>query len=61
MTVPWKVVKQGTQHCVVKESDGKVVACHPTRAKALAQLRALYASEAGTLKQAHDGPSRKER
>lgn len=43
--MPWKVQKQGSKYAVVKETTGKVVGTHPTRAKATAQLRALYASE----------------
>lgn len=47
--MPYKVQKQGEKHCVVKEGDGKQIACHPTRAKALAQMRALYANEKADL------------
>lgn len=33
------------RYCVVKDSDNSVVHCHDTREEALAQQRALYASE----------------
>lgn len=42
--MPWKVVAKNGQYCVVKRDTGAVVHCHPTRKKALAQLRALYAN-----------------
>ena len=46
--MPWQI-KQGASGCngyaVVKESDGKLVGCHPTKSAALAHLKALYASE----------------
>jgi len=45
--MPWKIVKRGSQYAVVKESNGKVVGTHPSHAKALAQLRALYANTGG--------------
>lgn len=43
--MPWRIAKQGAKFCVVKISDGAVVACHDTEEKANAQRRALYASE----------------
>lgn len=43
--MPWDIRRHGSQYSVVKESDGKVVGTHPTKERALAQLRALYASE----------------
>ena len=43
--MPWEVVKKGSKWAVVKESSGKVVGTHPTKAAAMRQLRALYASE----------------
>ena len=42
--MPWRIVKNGSKYQVVKETTGKVVGTHPTRAKAEAQLRALYAN-----------------
>jgi len=48
--MPWRVTKQGAKFCVVKISDGAVVACHDTEEKANAQRRALYASEDYGLK-----------
>lgn len=41
--MPWKIEKRGNQYCVVKKS-GETVKCHPTREKAEAHLRALYAN-----------------
>ena len=50
--MPWEI-KQNTAGCsgyaVVKE-DGKLVGCHPTRSRAVAQMKALYASEADAKK-----------
>lgn len=49
--VPWRVVDNAEGcdgYAVVKKDTGKVVHCHPTRARALAQMRALYANEAQT-------------
>ena len=50
--MPWQI-KHGAAGCkgyaVVKES-GELVGCHPTKSKATAHLRALYASEADTKK-----------
>lgn len=43
--MPWKLVKRGSQVCVVKRDTGETVHCHGTRGQALAQMRALYASE----------------
>lgn len=45
--MPWKVVQRGEEYCVMKENpDGSMtsVHCHPTRDKAIAQQRALYAN-----------------
>lgn len=42
--MPWHVEKRDGQFCVVKNVDGKRVACHGTRAEADAQVRALYAN-----------------
>lgn len=42
--MPWKVKKQGSKYVVVGAA-GKVYGTHTTEAGALAQVRALYASE----------------
>jgi hypothetical protein len=42
--MPWRVTRQGAKFCVVKISDGAVVACHDTQAEADAQRKALYAN-----------------
>lgn len=43
--MPWHLVERSGKHCVIKESDGSTVHCHDTREQAIAQMRALYASE----------------
>jgi hypothetical protein len=43
--MPWSIKERNGEFCIVKKSDNSVVHCHPTREKANAQLRALYASE----------------
>jgi hypothetical protein len=55
--MPWHVTK--SQQCpsskpwaVVKDKDGSVSGCHPSRDKANAQLRALYRSECHLLAEA---------
>lgn len=51
--MPWQI-KQNAAGCrgyaVVKESDGKLVGCHPSKSRAEAHLKALYASEQKTEK-----------
>ena len=42
--MPWKITRNGEEHCVYKES-GELEACHKTRAEAVAHMKALYASE----------------
>jgi hypothetical protein len=46
--MPWQI-KQGAAGCkgfgVVKEGTNELVGCHPSKSRALAHLRALYASE----------------
>ena len=43
--MPWTVEKQGSKWAVVKESTGKTVGTHPSKGKAMKQLKALYANE----------------
>lgn len=43
--MPWEVQSRDGKYCVVKQSDGSTVHCHDTREQAIAQMRALYASE----------------
>ena len=43
--MPYKIVKRKNQYCVQKEDGSKTFGCHPSKAKATAQLRALYANE----------------
>ena len=51
--MPWQI-KQNAAGCkgyaVVKESNGELVGCHPSKSRATAHLRALYASEADSKK-----------
>lgn len=46
--MPWKI-KQGVSGCkgfaVIKEDTEELVGCHPSKSRATAHLRALYASE----------------
>ena len=44
--MPYNVIESGSEFCVVKKSDGKKMGCHPTKEKAMVQMRALYANEA---------------
>ena len=39
-----KVVQRGEEWCVTT-MDGKTIACHPTKERALAQLRAIEANK----------------
>lgn len=43
--MPYDIVKRGSKYCVVKREGGKKMGCHPSRAKAVKQLRAIMASE----------------
>lgn len=43
--MPYSIVKKGAEFCVVKKDGGKEVGCHPSKEKASAQVRALYAKE----------------
>lgn len=45
--MPYAIRHRSDGWCVVKETDGKSMGCHPSRQKALDQLRALYAAEPG--------------
>ncbi|NDB60363.1 hypothetical protein EB001_18220 [bacterium] len=51
--MPWDI-KHGASGCsgyaVVKQGTGELVGCHPTKSRAEAHLRALYASEADAQK-----------
>lgn len=44
--MPWEIKKRGSKWVVVKKGTTKVYGTHDTRREAVAQLRALYASEA---------------
>ena len=45
--MPWDIEKRGWKYAVVKRSTGEVEGEHDTWKDAVAQLRALYASERG--------------
>lgn len=45
--MPYKIQRSGSQFCVVKETDGKKMGCHPSKAQAEKQMAALYANEPG--------------
>ena len=51
--MPWQV-KQNSAGCkgfaVVKQGSGELVGCHPSKSRAMAHLKALYASEADAKK-----------
>jgi hypothetical protein len=47
--MPYSINKRGDRYCVIKDTDGSTVACHDSRGKAEAQIRALYASESKSL------------
>lgn len=51
--MPWEI-KQNSAGCrgyaVVKQGSGELVGCHPSKSRATAHLRALYASEADSKK-----------
>lgn len=42
--MPWSIKKSGDSWCVVADDTGEKVKCHPSREKALAHQRALYAN-----------------
>jgi hypothetical protein len=44
--VPYSIRKAGSGYAVVKKDSGKTVAKHTSKAKAQAQIRAIYANEA---------------
>jgi len=43
--MPWKVQERDGRFCVIKLADNSTVHCYDTREQAMAQVRALYASE----------------
>ena len=51
--MPWDI-NQGASGCsgyaVVKQGTNELVGCHPTKSRAEAHLRALYASESDSKK-----------
>jgi len=51
--MPWNI-KQNVSGCkgfaVLKEGTNELVGCHPSKTRAAAHLRALYASEADAKK-----------
>ncbi len=57
--MPYVIRKRGKQYCVVSTTSGNTHGCHPTKARARAQQRALYANapEAAGSLLAASGPS----
>ncbi len=43
--MPYRIIERDGEHCVQKTTDDQIMGCHPTDDDALAQMRALYASE----------------
>lgn len=43
--MPYKVMQQGEQWCVMKEGSDKSMGCHDSQDEAEAQMRAIYANE----------------
>ncbi len=43
--MPYRIVERNDKFCVEKVPSGKEMGCHETDDEALAQMRALYASE----------------
>ena len=43
--MPYSIVTRRNQYCVIKDDDGRVMGCHPTREQAQAQLTALNIAE----------------
>src|SRR5512135_1646930 len=44
--MPYEVRAIGDQFCVMKQGTSERMGCYPTKEKAMAQMRALYANEA---------------
>ena len=44
-TMPYSIVTRRNQYCVIKDDDGRIMGCHPTREQAQAQLTALNIAE----------------
>jgi hypothetical protein len=40
------IVKRGKQWCLLSKSSGRTLGCHPSRAQALAQEKAIQISKA---------------
>ena len=45
--MPYAVRKRGSKYVVVNKDTGRVLGTHPTKAKAQAQLRAVYSHTGG--------------
>lgn len=43
--MPYTIERRGTEHCVVKEGDGKTLGCHATQEAAQKQIFAINMSE----------------
>jgi hypothetical protein len=58
--MPYKIKRNDDEYEVVKVEGGKVMGTHPSRTKARAQIRALYASEANKSDSAKQAMTRDE-
>jgi hypothetical protein len=43
--MPYEIVRQGIEFCVMKQGTNRKMGCHPSEAEAKKQMAALYASE----------------
>lgn len=43
--MPWRIEQRKNEFCVITETSGEVMGCHPSRREARAQQAALYAAE----------------
>lgn len=43
--MPYRISSRDGRFCVIKIGDEQNMGCHPTRAEALAQMRAILANE----------------
>tara|TARA_Y100000361_G_C11134682_1_gene331135 strand:+ start:384 stop:530 length:147 start_codon:yes stop_codon:yes gene_type:complete len=43
--MPYRIIERDGEHCVQKTTDDQIMGCHETDDEAIAQMRALYASE----------------
>ena len=49
--MPYRIIERDGEHCVQKTTDDQIMGCHETDDEAIAQMRALYASEESETQQ----------